>query len=156
MDSADGYALALDGNAGTDLRIRGRTFKLNGASTPSPEVTAVTNVINWNISAYTDTAGKSGEVNFNVEYTPFNLTTADDWKLAYTGQRVDTAFRGGIPTWIIRNGVNDEAPDGKTNFAAFGNADPAANANGGAGGITACAIILGVSHRETPRLGGGG
>jgi uncharacterized protein YjdB len=62
---------------------------------------------------------------------PFNLTAAADWQIAYNAKPVNTACADGIPKWIIRNGVNDKAPDGNTNFANFGKSEHAdANANG--------------------------
>ncbi|MDR0689676.1 MAG: glycoside hydrolase, partial [Spirochaetaceae bacterium] len=129
------YDLGLDQNGGTNLKIRGLTYKKDGvAVSPAPAVTAISNGIEWDISAYTGNGNiwNSGAVNFNVEYVPFNLT---DWKIAYNGQAVQTVCTSGI-RWIIRNGVNDAAPDGNTNFAAFGKTD--ANANG------AVAFIVGL------------
>ena len=129
-----GYDLGLDRNGGRELKIRGLTYKKDGAPvSPQPAVTSISNGIDWALdSAYTGNIGDTGAVNFNVEYVPFNLTGADDWKIAYSGKPVETACADGIPAWIIRNGVNDAAPTGNTNFNNFGDTDkcPDANANG--------------------------
>ncbi|MDR0689590.1 MAG: hypothetical protein LBG08_04905 [Spirochaetaceae bacterium] len=134
------YELERDRYTDRHLNVRGLTFTMSDGTVvlplPSPAVTAISNVIEWDISAYTQTTGKWGAVNFNVEYVPFDLISPHDWRIAYSGKRVDTAFDldgGQAPTWIIRNGVNDQAPDGNTDFAHFGTdagSNPHANANG--------------------------
>jgi hypothetical protein len=63
-------------------------------------------------------------------FAEIHQTDPGDWRIAYTGNPVDTAFDlagGKVPAWIIRNGVNDEAPDQCTNFKNFGTDS---NANG--------------------------
>jgi hypothetical protein len=92
------------------------------------------NVITRSIKEYTSgfkKIGTKGSVNFKMEYVPFNLTGAGEWSGAGT-----SAFdlRKGGPVWIIRNGVNDLAQDGDTDFNRFHNIGNAgmesANGNG--------------------------
>jgi hypothetical protein len=92
------------------------------------------NVVTRSLGAYTagfDKIGREGSVNFNLEYAPFNLTGAEAWSMVE-----DTVFdlQEGGPVWIIRNGVNDDAQDGNTDFGVFhkiGDAGMgAANGNG--------------------------
>jgi hypothetical protein len=58
--------------------------------------------------AFTPTA--SGEFYFNMKYRPFAVSEA-----------VWNAATNNAPAWIIRNGADDEAQDGNTNFATGNN-----------------------------------
>jgi hypothetical protein len=54
--------------------------------------------------------GTEGSAYFNLEYVPFSLEDPAAW-----GAK-STYFNGGVPKWIIRNGVNDLPQDDKTDF----------------------------------------
>jgi hypothetical protein len=79
---------------------------------------------------------------FNLEYVPFNLTESNRWQIFHTDARVTSTHfdltNSKVPTWIIRNGVNDELPTANTNFALYTAAAPTYNANG--------AIVIVVSN----------
>jgi hypothetical protein len=130
-----GYDVTPDYYKNGDLKIRKLRYIISGEKQEESGATTTKKDIGpYNISAYTGNIGDGGAVNFNVEYVPFNLTAVADWKIAYSGAQVTTAFDldgGEVPIWIIRNGVNDLSSDGDTNFANFGKTDYAnANANG--------------------------
>jgi hypothetical protein len=71
------------------------------------------NTITQDLSSYTGTVGQSGSANFNLTYVPFSLTDPAKWTVTSTKHFSGT---GGIPQWIIRNGVNDEPQDEDTDF----------------------------------------
>ncbi|MDR2742946.1 MAG: hypothetical protein LBB98_12450 [Treponema sp.] len=87
------------------------------------ELSRTKNVITQSLKDYTKGFGHIGErgsVNFRLEYVPFNLTGE--------GENPWTEFKSvfnlsgnNVPVWIIRNGINDEAQDGDTDFTAFHN-----------------------------------
>jgi hypothetical protein len=97
------------------------------------------NVITRSIGTYTSgfgNIGKEGSVNFKLEYVPFNLTNGAVW----TPYDDDSDFDldGKPPVWIIRNGVNDKAQDGETDFNIAKNPGmEAANWNGAAAFVVA-------------------
>jgi hypothetical protein len=73
--------------------------------------------ISLDIAEYTagfEKAGNNGSVNFNLEYVPFSLDDEDAWK------NVAEKLEGGLPVWIIRNGLNNLPQDDKTDFDNFG------------------------------------
>jgi hypothetical protein len=86
------------------------------------------NVITLNIpSDYTGALTFRGSVYFNLEYAPFNLTDRNQW----IGHESKYNMIGGVPLWIIRNGVNDEPQNDYTNFNNLGKAGYSAyNGNG--------------------------
>jgi hypothetical protein len=74
--------------------------------------------------------GKSGSVTFKLEYVPFNIRGAEKgnpWR-SFNKKSAFDLSGANEPVWIIRNGINDLAPDSKTNFKAVGNGT--ANGNG--------------------------
>jgi hypothetical protein len=130
-----GYDAAPGSYTGGDLTIRKLRYITPGGPVESEATTTTKDISPYDISAYTQTTGSGGAVNFNVEYVPFNLGAVADWKIAYSGKPVDTAFDldgDQAPAWIIRNGLNDQAPDENTDFTRFGDKAnyPNANANG--------------------------
>ncbi|MFP3090864.1 hypothetical protein LQZ21_11120 [Treponema sp. TIM-1] len=58
-----------------------------------------------------------GAVNFNLEYVPFNLAAVTDWSGVTSTYFKPANFADGVPVWIIRNGLNDTAQNGDTNFS---------------------------------------
>ncbi|MDR3138592.1 MAG: hypothetical protein LBT95_02840, partial [Treponema sp.] len=93
-------------------------------SPPTPSLSGNTVTLSLPAS-YTGTVGQTGSVNFNLKYAPFSLSGSGSWT-ATSGYSV---FSDGVPEWIIRNGVNDEAQDGNTDFDKFGN-ESGYNGNG--------------------------
>jgi hypothetical protein len=89
------------------------TMYLDRAGDPvaTPSLSLSENTIAMDISDYLDGATDmaTGDVAFKLTYIPFGLG-AGSW----TGFSRETAL--GAPEWIIRNGLNDEAQDGKTDF----------------------------------------
>jgi hypothetical protein len=71
------------------------------------------------------TLGSKGSVNFKLEYVPFGLNNASAWSACKGGGPDKTVanLEGGVPVWIIRNGVNDDEQDDKTDFAKLGTPD---------------------------------
>jgi hypothetical protein len=153
MGSAE-YKETAGSYTGGDLTIRKLRYIISGEEPEESAVTETKKDISYDISAYAGNIGDTGAVNFNVEYVPFNLTGVNDWRIAYSGAQVTTAFNlagGQVPAWIIRNGLNDLPSDGATNFANFGNVDddgdlvnPDANANG------AIRFVVGVDPGAAP------
>jgi hypothetical protein len=71
------------------------------------------------ISAAVSTAAavSAGSAYFNLTYAPFNLTDGSVWtgkSFNVTNVKVDAS---GVPQWIIRNGINNDAQNGDTAFA---------------------------------------
>jgi hypothetical protein len=101
------------------------------------------NVITRSIKDYTEgfkKIGTTGSVNFKMEYIPYNLTGGGEtnpWA-AYNEKSAFDLRGNKEPVWIIRNGVNDLAQDGNTDFLSFHHiagkdetiATPNANGNG--------------------------
>jgi hypothetical protein len=88
----------------------------------------VNKVITGDISGYTRGPANQlnkGSVNFNLGYVPFNLTDPEEWR-EWNGDSEFILDGGGLPVWIIRNGINDAAQDGATDF----DRPPGAGANG--------------------------
>jgi hypothetical protein len=86
---------------------------------------------------YTDGFGRlgtEGYVNFTLKYIPLNKTAAIDWSSA-AGENLSQFFTG-VPEWIIRNGVNDNPQNARTNFLdpslPSGDPDSGLNWNGAA------------------------
>jgi hypothetical protein len=130
---------ALDGNAGDELLVKGKGSVLRGSGLQ--DAVAEKPVVQGNVitlgldSAYTkgmERIEAEGSVNFKLEYVPYNLTDGAQW----TGYKGVSAFDldGKAPVWMIRNGVNDLAQDGKTDFANLGKQGHSdANGNGAIG-----------------------
>jgi hypothetical protein len=114
IDSAAGNALLLKSAPQTMVR--------EGAGTGTWSAAVLNgNVITWPIREYTSgfkKIGTNGSVNFKMEYVPFNLTGAGEWS-GISKSAFDRS-KGG-PVWIIRNGVNDLAQDGDTDFTRIHN-----------------------------------
>ncbi|MDR0387682.1 MAG: right-handed parallel beta-helix repeat-containing protein [Treponema sp.] len=110
-----------------DLQLRSTQTMVRQGDEDRPwtDATLNGNVITLSMGAYTDgftKIGTRGSVNFKMEYVPFNLTDVSAWSGV---NETDTAFNisAGGPVWIIRNGVNDEAQDVKTDFNSFHHPD---------------------------------
>jgi hypothetical protein len=56
----------------------------------------------------------TGSANFNLEYVPFSLAKTTDWAGFVSESQI---IQNGLPVWIIRNGLNDLAQDGDTDFS---------------------------------------
>jgi hypothetical protein len=91
-------------------------------------------------SIFTDGIGKIGTVgyvNLNVPYTPFGLTKTDDWKKDSKNLSKYFGFNDNVPKWVIRNGVNNEAQNARTNYGSTempsGSNDTGVNWNGAVG-----------------------
>jgi hypothetical protein len=82
------------------------------------------NVLIGSIGVYTEgfsKIGTKGSVNFKLQYIPFNLAGTGEtnpWAV-YNGKSVFDLGDQKEPVWIIRNGVNDLAQDGNTDFTRF-------------------------------------
>ncbi|MDR3130451.1 MAG: hypothetical protein LBU18_02795 [Treponema sp.] len=97
------------------------------------------NVISLDLSGYTaglEAQFNEGYVYFNFEYVPFNLNDPAAW-LEWEGNSEFKLDGLGLPVWIIRNGLNDEAGDENTEFDR-----PAAGVSNGNG-----AAAFKVKHR---------
>jgi hypothetical protein len=110
-----------------NLLVKDNRFILNSAEAVSLGAGETPNMIIYTIPPEETQNGKSGSVNFNLEYMPFNLGDKSFWSGFHSNYFNLTQ---GAPVWIIRNGVNDLAQDGNTNFSDFGTI-AGANANGG-------------------------
>jgi hypothetical protein len=126
--SGDGFAILQDAQAAvgaSDLFKDNGSVIVNGSLLEEVHPVVKDNVITYFLDTYTSGIGRlgtSGSVNFNLKYVPFNLTDDDSnsnpWA-AYTGKSKFDLSGTNTPEWIIRNGVNDEAQNEKTNFNAF-------------------------------------
>jgi hypothetical protein len=116
-----------DANSGDALKIKSRTTIVKGKDLNPTEVTVTNDVTTTNVitlpigTTYTSAItriGKMGSVSFKLEYIPFNLAEENSW----SGFIRESAFAalGSTPVWVIRNGVNDKAQNGNTNFANLG------------------------------------
>jgi hypothetical protein len=118
--------IAADTDAGNVLLVRDARGIVNGAVLPAPALTG--NVLTLDIKDYTggvEHIGTTGSVNFNLEYVPYNITDPAVWDGFTSVFNLDGS---NVPVWILRNGVNDEAQNGSTNFAEAW--DGTANGNG--------------------------
>jgi hypothetical protein len=120
--------------SGSSLLLKGTPQTMVRKGSGSGEWSAASlsgNVVTQSLGNYTtgfDSIGKTGSVNFNLEYIPYYLTEGSRW----SGFNDDSAFTldgSTAPVWIIRNGVNDLAQTGATDFTNF--PDGGANGNGG-------------------------
>jgi hypothetical protein len=116
-------------------------------STPAdnpPTLSLNGNIVTGSIGEFTkgndtdsgfDKIGTTGAVNFEMKYVPFNLKEEGRWDNVELEPAVT---EGGVPVWIIRNGLNDLAQTDKTDFNSFHHiagdgetiATPDANGNG--------------------------
>jgi hypothetical protein len=111
-----------------NLLVKDNRFVFNSTEAASLGAGETPNMIIYTIPPEETKNGKSGSVNFNLEYMPFNLGDKSSWSGFHSDYFNLTQ---GAPVWIIRNGVNDLAQDGNTNFSDFGTiAGAHANANG--------------------------
>jgi formylglycine-generating enzyme required for sulfatase activity len=70
-------------------------------------------------------AGATGSYNFNLEYAPFSVNESAGWN-GFSAMNQ----KGGVPVWIIRNGINDLAQDGETDLSAPADWGDTTNGNG--------------------------
>jgi hypothetical protein len=112
--------LANAQSSGTDLLIKGKQNILN--TTRSGNGLSTKNTFDFSLGTLANQA--SGSVNFNLEYVPFNLPSPK-----WNGKTSGFFNMTNGPVWIIRNGLNDTAQDGNTEFSngLFSNK----NGNGG-------------------------
>jgi hypothetical protein len=140
VTGANGFEKALipaqkiiDPNADDTLLVNGHRSILDNPDSDPPYVMLYdndpSNIITHGINPLKTLNGNSGWVNFNLEYVPFNLTQTGAWHECQSNYFKDLQEGEGQPVWIIRNGVNDLAQDGNTNFTNFGT-NTIVNANG--------------------------
>jgi hypothetical protein len=92
------------------------------------ETGAISNILIDDIPSGETQNGDSDSVYFNLEYVPFNLTDLSYWE-GKTSSFLDPTKD--TPAWIIRNGLNDLAQDGNTNFnSSIGYTGASKNGNG--------------------------
>jgi hypothetical protein len=116
----------IDPDADDTLLVNNSWFILPDVQTFSYGAGDTSNSITRNIPPLETQNGDSGSVNFNLEYVPFNLTNTSAWTDLTSSY---SSLSAGFPVWIIRNGLNDLAQDGNTDFSNFGSS-PNANRNG--------------------------
>jgi hypothetical protein len=119
-----GMLLAAEGAGGsvTALGGRGQALIVDGEGVEDPAGTLAGNIFTADLGSYTKGLSKTGDsraVNFNVEYIPFNVGEGEAWD-SYRGDGLISNMREGGPVWVIRNGVNDLAQDGDTDFSQVG------------------------------------
>jgi hypothetical protein len=111
-----------DGNGFTDLEAARKTASLfkdpiarvgTGAAKTSGINGPNGRVITLNLGALQ--VENEGSANFNLKYVPFSLNSADKW----TGFNALNK-QNGLPVWIIRNGINDQAQNSNTDFSSPG------------------------------------
>jgi hypothetical protein len=102
-----------------DLPVVARKYIMDGAEYSSEGGGNTTNIVEYSLPVKDEITdiGTTYWVNFNREYVPFNLTEAD-----WSGYNSKSKFNlaSSAPTWIIRNGLNDQKQDGNTDFARAG------------------------------------
>jgi hypothetical protein len=101
------------------LSIAAKRLVVNGVEASSESAGTTTNIVEFPLPVKDEMTdiGTGYTVNFNLEYVPFGLAGAD-WS-GYDGK---SAFNlaSSPPTWIIRNGLNDEAQNAATDFNKAG------------------------------------
>jgi hypothetical protein len=135
-----GFQALRNAHSRTDdqLPVVSGTYFKQIASQPDPDKKAISdtklisNPLVFDIGKYEKLDDiKTGTVYFNVEYVP-GATTLNwgDWNniSCFTLLEDKTPKP---PIWIIRNGLNDKAQDGKTDFSQAGIDSAAYNGNGG-------------------------
>jgi hypothetical protein len=134
-------ALLPAGSSSLTIVKQTTTIKKTGESpvtlSSSPPYTTITSIItplnegNNIPPAFTSAIGNSGSVSFQLEYEPFigsDGNSASGW--TQTSIKSTVAAMTFPPRWIIRNGVNDNAPTAETNFKEFGKTTGTYNGNG--------------------------
>jgi hypothetical protein len=116
---AEGLELLLqsEGKASTDSLSTTASAKIvNGSSSilPNNYQGGSTFSFDWTLSNPASPADlAAGSFNFNLDVYPFGKNTQSAWSAVLgNGTYSITA----PPKWIIRNGVNNKAPDGQTNY----------------------------------------
>jgi hypothetical protein len=114
-DSGDGLEiLRAASGGGSNLPVIAKKLIVDGTAQPT-DATETSNAFEYSLPAYTGLTdiGIIHSVNFNLEYVPFNKTTAADW----TKYNEKSLFNlASAPVWIIRNGLNDATQNDKTDF----------------------------------------
>jgi hypothetical protein len=108
------------------VRIADPGAQLGANLAPTPRISGNTVTLDID-SRYTNGIGRigtEGSVNFNLKYVPFSLEDSGDWEA-----KSKYFSAGGIPEWIIRNGINDDTQDHNTDFDKFGK-ESGKNGNG--------------------------
>jgi uncharacterized protein YjdB len=136
-----------DGNGFTDLEAARKTASLfkdpiarvgTGAAQNSGINEPNGRVITLNLGALQ--VENEGSANFNLKYVPFSLNSADKWA-GFTALNK----KEGVPVWIIRNGINDQAQNSNTDFSSPGT-DWAGTKNGnGAVAFKVFAPVTGIT-----------
>jgi hypothetical protein len=117
----DGLEVLLNARKAFDTLAAKPGFKsigrsLNGAAAAeSPDLTVTGNLVSLNLGDLAQDG--TGSANFNLAYVPFGLTGAG-WS-AYEEQSAFKLESEG-PVWILRNGVNDQARNGSTDYSSVG------------------------------------
>jgi hypothetical protein len=117
----------ISGGAG-DLKVLKKKTGAGSELTEESGVSTANVITRGGISAAA--LGESGSVYFNLEYAPF-LGETNPWD-SYGGTFMGAWDAAHGPVWIIRNGANDAAQDGKTDFSKLGRyaGDSLEDANG--------------------------
>jgi hypothetical protein len=125
---SNGFTELTSAQVGSDLFTGlSSSVVLGGTKVSSPPTpTRSGNTITLNLSSYIGAEGNTGSANFNLKYAPFSLSGSGSWT-ATSGYSV---FSGGVPVWIIRNGVNDAVQNRYTTFVPDSTWSSTANGNG--------------------------
>jgi hypothetical protein len=102
---------------GDELLIKDKKILRSGSAVSSSGTGSTGKSVSYAIPAGDTANGDKGNVNFNLEYLPFNLD-AGAWSGRTSVYFPDLDSQG--PVWIIRNGTNDLAQNTDTDFVNFG------------------------------------
>jgi hypothetical protein len=122
----------------TSLPAGNRKFFVDGNEASAPltgDLTTAKSTLTGSLSNYNNAShiGTTHGVNFYLEYVPFNLA-ATNWGDYDNISKFPLS--SSPPVWIIRNGLNNEDQDNKTDFAKAGKPDiPGYKDFNGNGGI---------------------
>jgi hypothetical protein len=102
---------------GGELFERALLSSNGGAAAANPNLSITGNLVSLQMSAL---GVSTGSVNFNLEYVPFGLRDVAGWAdfAGKPGMMFDLTKK--TPMWMLRNGVNDKAQDGSTDFSSVG------------------------------------
>jgi hypothetical protein len=118
---------AIDLNA-PDPEFNSIQWTLNGAAQNSALRLEDGRRVILNLGSFPD-EGEEATVNFNLKYVPFGGSGKFDWSVYNDISKFNLVEED--PVWIIRNGVNDLAQNGDTDFTSLG-----FNGKNGNGGVT--------------------
>jgi hypothetical protein len=120
------------GLSDTEVVFKSKTILVNGSAVSSASDSTTGDVITQSIMECTKewkTIEDTGYAAFKLDYRPFNLDLEGNSNWVDSPNTEKGTAKA--PVWIIRNGVNDAAQDGNTDFAADWWDNPATkNGNG--------------------------